>query len=103
MEWLEQIQTHWQVKRLKRLFRVVNGSHSGFLDRLRSSPLFGSVEQGWSPVAEDRVATDEESKFSNCMLLLKALVTFSGAVRDGGADFTEANMNGFPEAQTAEC
>ena len=32
----------------------------------------------------------------------KALVAFSGTVRDGGADYTEANMNGFPETQTAE-
>jgi type I restriction enzyme R subunit len=32
----------------------------------------------------------------------KALVAFSGTVRDGGAEYTEANMNGFPEAQTAE-
>lgn len=32
----------------------------------------------------------------------KALVAFSGTVRDGGADHTEANMNGFSEAQTAE-
>jgi type I restriction enzyme R subunit len=32
----------------------------------------------------------------------KALVAFSGTVRDGGADYTEANMNGFPESQTAE-
>jgi len=32
----------------------------------------------------------------------KALVAFSGTVRDGGADYTEPNMNGFPEAQTAE-
>ncbi|HXF66132.1 MAG TPA: RNA-binding domain-containing protein [Burkholderiales bacterium] len=31
----------------------------------------------------------------------KALVAFSGTVRDGGKDYTEANMNGFPEAQTA--
>src|SRR6266480_2268486 len=32
----------------------------------------------------------------------KALVAFSGTVRDGGIDFTESNMNGFPETQTAE-
>ncbi len=32
----------------------------------------------------------------------KALVAFTGTVRDHGHDFTEANMNGFPEAQTAE-
>ena len=32
----------------------------------------------------------------------KALVAFSGTVRDGGIDYTESNMNGFPEAQTAE-
>ena len=32
----------------------------------------------------------------------KALVAFSGTVRDGGRDYTEANMNGFPEAQTAK-
>jgi type I restriction enzyme R subunit len=32
----------------------------------------------------------------------KALVAFSGTVRDGGADYTEPNMNGFPEAQTAK-
>ncbi len=31
----------------------------------------------------------------------RALVAFSGTVRDNGADFTEAGMNGFPEAQTA--
>ena len=32
----------------------------------------------------------------------KALVAFSGTVRDGGIDYTESNMNGFPETQTAE-
>jgi type I restriction enzyme R subunit len=32
----------------------------------------------------------------------KALVAFSGTVRDGGGEYTEANMNGFPETQTAE-
>jgi type I restriction enzyme R subunit len=31
----------------------------------------------------------------------KASVAFSGIVRDGGLDYTEANMNGFPESQTA--
>jgi type I restriction enzyme R subunit len=31
----------------------------------------------------------------------KALVAFSGTVRDGRVDYTEASMNGFPEAQTA--
>ncbi len=31
----------------------------------------------------------------------KALVAFSGTVQDGGRAYTEANMNGFPEAQTA--
>lgn len=33
---------------------------------------------------------------------LKALVAFSGTVKDGGIDYTEAGMNGFPEAQTAD-
>lgn len=32
----------------------------------------------------------------------KALVAFSGTVHDGGLDYTEANMNGFPETRTAE-
>lgn len=32
----------------------------------------------------------------------KALVAFSGSVKDGGADWTEAGMNGFSESQTAE-
>ncbi len=32
----------------------------------------------------------------------KALVAFSGTVRDGGIDYTETAMNGFPEAQTAK-
>jgi type I restriction enzyme, R subunit len=32
----------------------------------------------------------------------KALVAFSGTVEDGGRSYTEANMNGFPEAQTAK-
>ncbi len=30
----------------------------------------------------------------------KALVAFSGTVKDGGQSYTEPNMNGFPEAQT---
>ena len=32
----------------------------------------------------------------------KALVAFSGMVKDGGKQYTEANMNGFAETQTAE-
>ncbi len=32
----------------------------------------------------------------------KALVAFSGTVQDGGQAYTEANMNGLPEAQTAK-
>jgi type I restriction enzyme R subunit len=32
----------------------------------------------------------------------KSLVAFSGTVRDEGIDYTEANMNGFSEKQTAE-
>ena len=32
----------------------------------------------------------------------KALVAFSGTVQDGGQSCTEANMNGFPEGQTAK-
>ena len=32
----------------------------------------------------------------------KALVAFSGTVKDGGKDYTESNMNGFSEAQTAK-
>ena len=31
----------------------------------------------------------------------KALVAFSGAVKDGGQSYTESGMNGIPEAQTA--
>lgn len=32
----------------------------------------------------------------------KALVAFSGTVKDGGKDYTEANMNGFSDTRTAE-
>ena len=32
----------------------------------------------------------------------KALVAFSGTVRDGGQDYTEPGMNGLPEVQTAK-
>jgi len=32
----------------------------------------------------------------------KCLVAFSGTVRDRGQDYTEANMNGFPDKQTAD-
>ena len=32
----------------------------------------------------------------------KALVAFSGTVHDAGIDYTETNMNGFPETHTAE-
>ncbi len=44
-------------------------------------------------LAVDRYLADRGYPF-------KALVAFSGTVRDGGKDCTEANMNGFPEAQT---
>ena len=37
----------------------------------------------------------------NNSLPFKALVAFSGTVRDNGIDYTEYNMNGFPETQTA--
>lgn len=33
---------------------------------------------------------------------LKTIVAFSGTVRDGGIDYTEAGMNSFPETQTAQ-
>ncbi len=33
---------------------------------------------------------------------IKTLVAFSGTVRDEGDEFTESNMNGFPESQTAD-
>ncbi len=33
---------------------------------------------------------------------VKTLVAFSGTVSDGGVDYTEPNMNGFPESHTAE-
>jgi len=33
---------------------------------------------------------------------VKALVAFSGIVSDGGVDYSEPNMNGFPESQTAQ-
>lgn len=32
----------------------------------------------------------------------KALVAFSGVVKDGGIEYTEAGLNGFPETKTAE-
>src|SRR5690606_14359016 len=35
-------------------------------------------------------------------LPFKALVAFSGTVKDGSKDYTEANMKGFPDAQTAK-
>lgn len=35
-------------------------------------------------------------------LPFKALVAFSGKVQDGGQSYTEASMNGLPEAQTAK-
>lgn len=33
---------------------------------------------------------------------VKALVAFTGTVKDGGHEFTESNMNGFPESQTVK-
>ncbi|MBA4322597.1 MAG: hypothetical protein C0408_07255 [Odoribacter sp.] len=33
---------------------------------------------------------------------VKALVAFTGTVKDEGQEFTESNMNGFPESQTVE-
>jgi type I restriction enzyme R subunit len=47
-----------------------------------------------------RLAVDEYLKKKG--YLFRALVAFSGTVRDGGMDYTEANMNGIPDSQTAE-
>ncbi|MGH6986612.1 MAG: RNA-binding domain-containing protein [Caulobacteraceae bacterium] len=47
-----------------------------------------------------RLAIDKE--LSGKGVPFNALVAFSGTVRDGGKDYTEANMNGFPEGQTAK-
>lgn len=46
-------------------------------------------------LAVDRYLAERDYPF-------KALVAFSGTVQDGGQAYTEANMNGFPEAQTAK-
>jgi type I restriction enzyme, R subunit len=46
-------------------------------------------------LAVDRYLTERGHPF-------KALVAFSGTVKDGGKDYTESGMNGFPEAQTAK-
>lgn len=43
----------------------------------------------------DRYLNEKKSPY-------KALVAFSGTVRDGGIDYTETGMNGFPESQTAK-
>ncbi len=47
-----------------------------------------------------RQAVDKYLKEKN--LPYKALVAFSGTVKDGGIDYTETGMNGFPETQTAK-
>ena len=46
-----------------------------------------------------RLALDKYLKEKNYPF--QALVAFSGTVHDGGKDYTEANMNGLPETQTA--
>ncbi|MBI2839689.1 MAG: type I restriction endonuclease subunit R [Acidobacteria bacterium] len=46
-----------------------------------------------------KLALDAYLKERNCPY--RALVGFSGTVRDGGADFTETGMNTLPETQTA--
>lgn len=46
-------------------------------------------------IAMDRYLKDNGFKY-------KALVAFSGAVKDGGLEYTEAGMNGIPENQTKE-
>ena len=45
-------------------------------------------------LAVDRYLAERDYPF-------RALVAFSGTVQDGGKPYTEAGMNGFPEAQTA--
>lgn len=47
-----------------------------------------------------KIAMDAHLKDKN--LPYKAVVAFSGTVKDGGMEYTEANMNGFPDTQTAE-
>lgn len=46
-------------------------------------------------LAIDTYLKEQDHKF-------KALVAFSGTVKDKGLDYTEAGMNGFPETKTAE-
>lgn len=47
-----------------------------------------------------KLAVDQTLKDRH--LPYKALVAFSGTVRDGGIEYTEAAMNGFPETKTAK-
>ncbi len=47
-----------------------------------------------------KLALDQQLKARG--LPFKALVAFSGAVEDGGANYTEAGMNGFSDKQTAK-
>ncbi len=47
-----------------------------------------------------KLAVEQYLKEKGCPY--KTLVAFSGTVRDGGVDYTEPNMNGLPEAQSAE-
>ena len=47
-----------------------------------------------------KIAVDKYLKDNG--LAFKALVAFSGKVSDGGIEYTETGMNGFPETQTAK-
>ncbi|MDI6809468.1 MAG: DEAD/DEAH box helicase family protein [Candidatus Eisenbacteria bacterium] len=72
----------------------------------RVAPKVGGLAKAMIVVRSRLLAVRYKLALDKCLreqgLPYRVLIAFSGTVHDGGVDYTEPNMNGFPEAQTAK-
>ncbi|MFQ5946127.1 MAG: type I restriction endonuclease subunit R, partial [Anaerolineae bacterium] len=83
----------------KKIEIMVDHFHGQVAHRIRGRAKAMIVSRSRLHAVRYKLAVDQYLKEKGYPY--RVLVAFSGTVHDGGVDYTEANMNGFPEAQTA--
>jgi len=84
----------------KKLQIIVEHFHDKVAHRINGKAKAMIVTRSRLHAVRYRLAIDKYLKAQG--YTYKALVAFTGTVRDGGMDYTEAGMNGLPESQTAK-
>jgi type I restriction enzyme R subunit len=84
----------------KKIEIMVEHFHSQITPRIGGKAKAMIVARSRLHAVRYKLAFDAYTK--ECGYPYKSLVAFSGTVRDGGIDYTEANMNGYSEKQTAD-